>query len=286
MQAIYKTTWMRHTRRGKGNPILKEEIYKTYLPVKIPVWIRQTAVPSDGSAVTLKQLKASEAELWVSITELRRSDLRLVSKKTDLFASIMEKGHDYEWLCLGGILKTHVTRVMPFDGFKLHSEVESSIVWSKKSPAHYIYDRAIQQWRLDSRLYALAVFRDWKAAAARLKARKAKAELKAKEEEEAQKKQEAEQRIAGQHAAIKPSKPKTGSLWKIANKTTRKTIGKPSRGKRKLNDAEDSGEEKCIRAPKVVRTEAEIWDLLIATAQKDVKPIEELRRKRAGSAHL
>lgn len=277
---------MRHTQRGKGNPILKEEVYKTYLPVKIPVWIRQSAVPNDGSAITPKQLKASGAESWVSITELRRSDLRLVSKKTDLFASIMEKGHDYEWLCLGGILKAHVTHVMPFDGFKLHSELGSNIVWSKKSPAHYIYDREIQQWRLDSRLYALAVFRDWKAGVVRLEARKAKAALKAKEQEEALRRVEAEQRQAEQHATNHRAKPKTVSQSKVANKTARKAIGKPSKGKRKLDNAEDSDEENCIRALKVRRTEAEIWDLLITTAQKDVKPIEELRRKRAGSAHL
>jgi hypothetical protein len=265
---------------------LKEEVYKTYLPIKIPVWVRRSIVPSDGSAITFKQLKASGAELWVSITELRGSELRFVSKKTDLFTGIMEKGHTYEWLCLGGILKEHVTCIMPFDGVTAHPEQGPNIIWSLKSPAHYIYDWKMKQWRLDSRLYALAVFLDWKAREARLKARKAKAALKAKQKEEEQSATRAKQSEDGQNATPKLVVLKTdGSQSKGTPKATCKTGGKPTKGKRKLENAEDS-EEECIRAPKIVRTGAQIWDLLITTAENDVKPIEELRRKRAGSAHL
>ncbi|KAJ4377070.1 hypothetical protein N0V86_006511 [Didymella sp. IMI 355093] len=228
VHARYKTTWLRITRRGKGRPIMKEEVHKTYLQVKIPVWVRQSIVPSDGSAITFKQLKASGAELWVSITELRASDLRLVSKKTDLFTGIMEKGHTYEWLCLGGILKEHVTCIMPFDGVATYREQGSNIIWSLNSPAHYIYDWTMKQWRLDSRLYALAVFLDWKATAARLKAREAKAALKAKQKEEEQGAMGVNQSEDGQDATPKLVVLKTdGSQLKDTPKATRKTGSMP-----------------------------------------------------------
>ncbi|KAF2877707.1 hypothetical protein BDV95DRAFT_614810 [Massariosphaeria phaeospora] len=68
--------------------------------VEIPIWVRATAVPQDRSSISEQQLSDSGADIWLSITELRISDLQLSSKK----------GHDYEWLAFGRIPKSCIVK--------------------------------------------------------------------------------------------------------------------------------------------------------------------------------
>ncbi|KAI8941663.1 hypothetical protein NX059_002875 [Plenodomus lindquistii] len=131
--------------------------YKTH-KVKIPVWVRKCAVPKDWSAISPEQLKASGAELWMSTTEIRDSTFKKVSPMTRRYDTIGANGHDYEWLAAGFILKDHVTKVMPWDGVKLHIAHYDRIVRSIGSTEPWIFDSSSWMWRLDARLYRTGCF--------------------------------------------------------------------------------------------------------------------------------
>ncbi|XP_014556458.1 hypothetical protein COCVIDRAFT_99771, partial [Bipolaris victoriae FI3] len=89
--------------------------------VDIPIWIHKKAMEQHGRTITPEQLKKSGADMWLSITELRMSNLKVAgptfNKTRDV---ICAKGHDYEWLCCGGIPKSIIEGVYPWDGKVLH----------------------------------------------------------------------------------------------------------------------------------------------------------------------
>lgn len=116
-------------------------------------------MPRDGSSIGLEQFKKAGAEIWLSITELRRSNLKDLPQSHDRRHMIMAKGHDYEWLALGTIPESRIVKVMPWDGEELHYLHGPNVVWSKSSPEPWIYDWDMESWRLDPDLFALAKHR-------------------------------------------------------------------------------------------------------------------------------
>ena len=126
--------------------------------ITIPVWIRDKAVPKDRSAITPEQLESSGADMWLSITEIRSSDLKLILPKIRYCDTIAAKGHDYEWLACGFIPKSTITHVMPWDGVRLHKIKDARIVHSIDSPDPWVFDANSRMWRYDPRLYRTACF--------------------------------------------------------------------------------------------------------------------------------
>lgn len=118
---------------------LESESSKTF-DAEIPVWIRSNAKPADGSSIIVEELAASGADMWLSVMELRHSDLK----------SSFSKGHNYEWLCCGPILKSRVEKVMPFDGYTLHRERGSQPVISRDSSHTWIFNWDTWMWDLES----------------------------------------------------------------------------------------------------------------------------------------
>jgi hypothetical protein len=96
--------------------------------------------------MTLEQLIESGFEIWVSITELRVCDLKIPATK----------GHDYEWLALGKILKSSIEKVMPYDGNIVHVTKPNRIVYSLGSPEPWFYDWEKWMWRYDADKAAIA----------------------------------------------------------------------------------------------------------------------------------
>jgi hypothetical protein len=129
--------------------------------IKIPVWIRDTARPDDGSSVTLQDLNDSGADMWVVGSEMNLSgpyDMRYGAADT----------HDSEWLCCGPVPISVVGRVMPFDGDKLHLEKGCTIVVSTQSIETYIFNWEQRMWRhspntIDYRPFRLEIVGDKRA---------------------------------------------------------------------------------------------------------------------------
>ena len=126
--------------------------------ITIPVWIRSSARPTDWSAITEQQLIRSGADMWMSITEIRRSDLKKHTLQIRKWDTVAAKGHDYEWLACGFIPESCIMRIMPWDGKKLHTNPDTRIVRSIGSPDPWIFDQNTRMWRLDARLYRTACF--------------------------------------------------------------------------------------------------------------------------------
>lgn len=223
-------------------------------------------MPKDGSAITRQQLKASGADLWVSITELRISDLRDLPRGSSVYEGIMKKGHDYEWLCLGSIKKSLITRVMPWDGEVLHATEGTDIVWSKYSPEHYIYDWGIKQWRLDPELSVLAILRYRKI---RLEQKLVK--QKARKEAAAHQAEESASRISRKLKAKSAAK----STYQEAHKSKKG-------GKRKRNEDGDSEDESRMPS-KVPRTNAGVWKMMMEACPRDECNGKKNRNTRADS---
>lgn len=110
--------------------------------VDIPLWIARTALQSHGDEATktisLDGIKASGAEPWLSITELRFCNLRVIAAR----------GHDYEWLAGGFIPKSRIEAVWPYDGNKLHTVEPSEPVKSLESRDHWVFNFKTWFWVL------------------------------------------------------------------------------------------------------------------------------------------
>ncbi|KAF2848718.1 hypothetical protein T440DRAFT_480772 [Plenodomus tracheiphilus IPT5] len=131
--------------------------YKVH-KIRIPVWIRSPAKPKDESSITAEQWHSSGTDLWISITEIRQSDFKKVSPRVRKWDTIAAKGHNYEWLAAGFIPKACITKVMPWDGLKLHVKPHDRIVRSVGSVDPWIFDWTTSMWRLDARLYRTGCF--------------------------------------------------------------------------------------------------------------------------------
>lgn len=160
MKAKYRTTVTISAKSLLRRDVTIEKFTLPTRDVNIPIWIRETAVPKDGSSITPEQLTKSGADMWVSITEIRRSDLKKGSSQYDRIDSICAKGHDYEWLACGVIEKSLVTKVMPWDGKVLHENRKPTIIRSLSSTEPWVFNWDQQTWLLDPTLTALARYRD------------------------------------------------------------------------------------------------------------------------------
>ena len=119
IRGLCETTVKVFIRTSVLGESVKIKRYSRY--VDIPVWIHKKSMDEYGRIITPEQLKKSGADMWMSITELRKSNLKIggpkFSKTRDV---ICAQGHDYEWLCCGGILESRVTGVWPWDGKQSH----------------------------------------------------------------------------------------------------------------------------------------------------------------------
>jgi hypothetical protein len=113
---------------------------------EIPIWIRQHDVPEDRSDIPLDQLTETDADIWLSITELRRSDIEVSCSKS----------HDFEWLACGAIPTRVVTKVMPFDGRKLHGGPSGNPVKVYDGQNPWVFDWVTWMWRLEEDMNAAA----------------------------------------------------------------------------------------------------------------------------------
>lgn len=275
VHAQHETTYEIINSYGRGRVKEVEESYVEVHDVAIPVWIRNCAVPADQSAITPGQFESSGADLWVSVTELRRSDLTKVAQNTGLYDAILKQGHHYEWLCLGAIAKRHITCVMPWDGKALHSKASNKIVWSKSSPEKYVFDWMICQWRLDPTLYALGVFRDRKA-----QLEKAAAREKRRVAREKQKALKAKGKGRPNLVAVR--------YPELTVPKARRSLGRKSKEastlKRKHALDKDGNDMSKLSSEKD-RSNSEVWDLMI-TAQEQECHCNKRRHVRSGSAQL
>ncbi|KAJ4993155.1 hypothetical protein SVAN01_01507 [Stagonosporopsis vannaccii] len=152
-----ETTWKIYTKVELGEKLISKV---TSRHVNIPIWVSAHSIPEDGSSITEDDFVAANAELWMSITELRASNLKDQPHGHGRRRMMFAEGHDYEWLALGRIPEWRITRVMPWDGEKLHEYPGTQIVYSKSSPEPWIYDSNLQRWRLDPNLFAQAKYPD------------------------------------------------------------------------------------------------------------------------------
>jgi hypothetical protein len=154
-----------------------EEKVDHFFHVDIPVWIRDPRKPEHRTDLTPEQFEELDADMWISIKELRASNLdngpksRVRSSRDYICA----KGHDYEWLSCGAIAKTLIEKIMPFDGKVLHQHSSTKLIRSLDSTDPWVWSSDKDRWVLDAALTAIAEWRDLEAHQAR-EARKRKAE--------------------------------------------------------------------------------------------------------------
>jgi hypothetical protein len=119
-------------------------------PVSVPVWVRSTARPADGSTITIQQFLDSHADMYVSVAELRLSDLVVRGSAK----------RDHEWLSCGPVPMSSITRVMPYDGRIVHKEKGNSIVQSRQSIDTYISDWSESKWKHNPDTSDISKFRN------------------------------------------------------------------------------------------------------------------------------
>lgn len=93
---------------------------------------------------------ASNADLMVCIKELRKSTLVRGPKTHSRRRTIRADGHNYEWLALGRILESRITKVIPFDGTNFYHSRPSYTVRSEDATDDWIFDFDLETWRLES----------------------------------------------------------------------------------------------------------------------------------------
>lgn len=130
----------------------KPHYSSTIRQVAIPVWVHKSVRPEDGSAITAEQLMASNADLMVSIEELRKSNLVLGPKTHSRRRTITAVGHNYEWLALGRILESRIIKVIPFDGTNFYHTKPSCTVRSEDATDDWVFDFNLETWRLESEM--------------------------------------------------------------------------------------------------------------------------------------
>tara|TARA_R110002003_G_scaffold45_18_gene3623 strand:+ start:2717 stop:3388 length:672 start_codon:yes stop_codon:yes gene_type:complete len=122
-----------------GNSLVAVDNTSTIRPVKIPVWIRDTARPADGSAITFQDLHDSGADMWVLGSEMAMTgpfNMKYGAADT----------HDSEWMCCGPIPLSCIASVMPFDGQQLHLEKGHAVVTSTQSIERYAFNWDERKW--------------------------------------------------------------------------------------------------------------------------------------------
>ena len=118
--------------------------------VAIPVWIRETAREQFGSTLTSEQLEKSGADIWLSITEIRGSNLKEGPSRSGNRNIICAKGHNYEWLACGKIPDALVEGVYPWNGKKVHFEDPGHPILSvENSGQPWVWDWGKKMWLPD-----------------------------------------------------------------------------------------------------------------------------------------
>jgi hypothetical protein len=123
----------------KGSTLVRLDSSEKKRQVKLDVWIRRTARPEDGSPISIQQLYDSGADMWIRGIEMRKTgpfDMNYGAADT----------HDNDWLCCGPVPRSCITKVMPFDGEKLHRKKTSQLVKSQESIEIYIFNWDIWRW--------------------------------------------------------------------------------------------------------------------------------------------
>jgi hypothetical protein len=167
VSARCKTT-VRIIKKERFKPDVIESV-EHFFDVDIPVWIRDPRAPKDRSNLTVEQFEKLGADMWISITELRTSNLSN-GPKSRVKASrdyICAQGHDYEWLCCGPIAKSFIMNVMPFDGKELYKKQTTKIIRSLDSTEPWVWSWDEKRWVLDAALINIAEWRDMEAHQAR-----------------------------------------------------------------------------------------------------------------------
>lgn len=120
--------------------------------VRIPVWIRKTARDPFGPVITPQDLAASGADMWLSIQEIRSSDLKELGPSRGINRDVIcAKGHNYEWLCCGSIPKSSIMNVMPWDGKDYHiSDPGYPIRSFENSGQSWVFNWNKSMWLPDS----------------------------------------------------------------------------------------------------------------------------------------
>ena len=107
--------------------------------IRIPIWVRQNPSLNRGVPVMLEDLIASGVEIWMSISEIRVSDMRCSASR----------GHSYEWLALGKISSSSILHIWPYDGKTLHKKEPSYTVYSINSAQPWIFSWEREMWVLN-----------------------------------------------------------------------------------------------------------------------------------------
>ena len=101
--------------------------------VQFRIWVHERALKSqDGiTSMTLEQLQARNPEIWISLAELHFSSLKLP----------IPAAHRNEWLAAGKILKSRVTRVIPFDGEQWHDGLGDKEILCKPGTTTWVFNK-------------------------------------------------------------------------------------------------------------------------------------------------
>ncbi|KAF2027098.1 hypothetical protein EK21DRAFT_72835 [Setomelanomma holmii] len=124
----------------RGNTLVRLDHNVKERSVKIPIWIRNVARPADGSPISVQELEDSGADMWVRGVEMRNTG------PTDMNYGAADT-HDNDWLCCGPVPRSFTTKVMPFDGEKLHQKKTSQLIRSKESIEIYLFNWDLWKWQ-------------------------------------------------------------------------------------------------------------------------------------------
>jgi hypothetical protein len=147
-------------RKWHADLLVERKVHE--FDVDIPVWICDPRKPKDRVDLSYEEFAKLNAEMWISIKELRQSNLKdgPKSRKKVHADYICAAGHSYEWLACGTIPKARVVSVMPFDGQTLFTERTTRIIRSLDSTEPWVWNWDQQRWVLDAALFRLAEWRE------------------------------------------------------------------------------------------------------------------------------
>jgi len=120
--------------KAQENTIVPKKTRK----VKIPIYVRKSAVPEDRSDITIQQFEDSDSDIWLSVRENQKSGLNLLL--------VGGRGQPEEWLAGGVIPKEYVDHVWPFDGTKVHTHDGDKVVTSS-AEVDYEFGTKDRIWR-------------------------------------------------------------------------------------------------------------------------------------------
>ncbi|KAL6172163.1 hypothetical protein ACJQWK_02339 [Exserohilum turcicum] len=125
--------------------------------VEMPIWILDkvphSGNPEDRPSCELEDILQDGGILWLSLTELKESDL-------SLWAS---DAHMNEWLAVSSIPESIVTKSRPFDGAILHSEKSTEFVQARGSPEPFYWNFDQKRWEYVPNMTDYRPYREAKA---------------------------------------------------------------------------------------------------------------------------